>query len=173
MRLILPGRGRRQPALPQVNSPASSGMATNPSHHGLRVSVRRKNRIDAVRNTSLPDDKGDALEQTHTLHLEPRQPETRREFACGVTQQLERQVQSAHGFALVVRGLSAQAVNDRAELLQLPMMVAVGARLWRAAASARYRVPTGCASQGHSIRATGARVAIHHDQRNCLIVKPD
>src|SRR5437016_4868855 len=148
-------------------------MVANPSNHGFRVFVRRKNRIDAVRNTSLPDDKGDALEKTHALHFEPWQPETRQELACSVTQQLKRQVQSAYRFALVVRGLSAQAVNDRAELLQLPMMVAVGASLGRAAASARYRVPTCCASQGQSIRTTGARVAIHHGQRYRRIVQPD
>src|SRR3989442_12801940 len=135
-------------------------MVTNPGNDRLSVFVRWENRIDAVRNASLPDDKADALEKAHALHLEPRQPETHRELACGVTQQVERQVQSGHGLALVVCGLCAQAINDGAEILQLPMMVAVSARLRCAAASARYGVPACCAAQRNGIRPTRARVAI-------------
>ncbi len=52
--------------------PASSGMVTNPGNNALSVSVRRENRIDAVRNASLPDDQRDALEKANALHLEPR-----------------------------------------------------------------------------------------------------
>jgi len=129
---------------------SSGGMVTNPSNHCLSVSVRWKHRIDAVQNASLPDDERETLEQTHALHLEPRQLETRRELAGRVTQQLERQVQPAHRLALIVRGLGAQAVNDRAKLLQVPMMVAIGARLRGATAGARYRVPTRRAAQGNA-----------------------
>src|SRR5712692_8420796 len=141
-------------------------MVTNPGNNRLRIPVRWKDRIDTVRYASLPDDEREALEQTRALHLEPRQPESRRELVCSVTQQLERQAQSAHRLALVVRGLGAQAIDDRAERLQLPMMVAIGARLRGAATGARYRVPARGAAQGHGPGTTRARVAIDHGQGN-------
>src|SRR5260370_37184601 len=141
-------------------------MVTNPGNNRLRISVRWKDRIDTVRYASLPDDERESLEQPRALHLEARQPETRRELAFGVTQQLERQAQSAHRLALIVRGLGAQAIDDRAERLQLPMMVAIGARLRGAAAGARYRVPARGAAQGHGLGAARARVAIYHGPAN-------
>jgi hypothetical protein len=78
---------------------ASGGVCANPIDHSLRVSGRRENRIDAVRNASLPDDKSDALEKTHALHLERRQTEARGKLAGCVTQQLKRQFQSGDGLA--------------------------------------------------------------------------
>src|ERR1041385_3898519 len=110
-------------------------MAANPLNHHLRVFVRRENRIETVRDTSLANDQREALEQAHPLHLEPRQAKARRELARLVAQQLEGQAQPAHGFALVLGGLRAQAVNECAELLQLLMMIAIRAGLGCAAAS--------------------------------------
>src|SRR5438876_3514270 len=87
-------------------------MLTNPSNNHFRVSVGWKDRIDTVRYASLPDDEREALEQAHALHLEARQPEACCELAVSVTQQLERQAQSAHRLPLVVRELGAQAIDD-------------------------------------------------------------
>ena len=70
-------------------------------------------------------------------------------------------------------GLAAQAVNDCAEFLQVPIMVAISARLRRAATSTRNCVPACCASQGYGIRAAHARIAKHHSPWNRRIVQPD
>src|SRR2546421_3721478 len=51
------------------------GMGANPVDCSLGVRVGRKHGIDAVQNTSLPDDEREALEQTHALDLERRQPQ--------------------------------------------------------------------------------------------------
>src|SRR5438046_3137229 len=99
-------------------------MDTNPGNHRLGVFVRRKHRIDAVQNAPLADDEGEALEQTHALNLEPRQPQSRGELACGVTQQRKRQLEPVHRLALILSRLRAQAVNLRAKTLQLLMMIA-------------------------------------------------
>src|SRR3954468_24803420 len=53
----------------------SGGMGANPVDCSLGVRVGRKHGIDAVQNTSLPNDEREALEQAHALHLERRQPQ--------------------------------------------------------------------------------------------------
>src|SRR5438067_2072654 len=44
-------------------------MVTKRGDYSLSILIQRKNRIDAVRNSSLPDDEGEALEKTHGIHL--------------------------------------------------------------------------------------------------------
>jgi hypothetical protein len=67
------------PVLPKHEFPDTllGRMITNPGNNGLRISVRWKDRIDAVCYASEADDEREALEQARALHLEPRQPETR------------------------------------------------------------------------------------------------
>src|ERR1043166_6442033 len=107
-------------------------MFTNPGNHRLSIFVRRKHRIDAVQHAPLPDDESEALEQTHALYLEPRQPQSRCELARGVAQQRKGQLEPVHRLALILGSLCAQAVNLCAKTLQLLMVVAVTARLRRA-----------------------------------------
>src|ERR1043166_1098402 len=99
----------------------SYSMPLNPGNHVFSVFVRRKDRIKAVENTSFGNDQRQPLEQTNAFPVERGQLQSGRERAGDVAQQSKRQIQSRGSFLLIIRGLSAQPINSRTQLLQLLM----------------------------------------------------
>ena len=91
--------------------------------------------------------------------LEGRQAERCRDPKAGVAQDLEGKMQALSHLALIVGRLCAQTEDLGAEIGKLAVMIAKRASLRRAAASARYRVP----SIGHRMpRQARLRIAVDH-----------
>lgn len=135
-------------------------MGAEPLDHLGRVLVGRKHRVEDFLDAALGEHQGQTLHEGHPLDVERRQPQCAGEDHVGITQHIERHVQSRDHLLLVLSRLRAQAEHVNPELAQLSVAIAEAARLRRAAACAGDCVPTG---KQRFARPARARVAVHDD----------
>src|ERR1700683_2028178 len=99
-------------------------MAAEPVQNFGGVFVRRKDGVENVFDSSVPNDQRQALQEAYAIHFECRQPQGVAEPLLGVTQNREGQAQAMGHLALVGCGLCAAAEYVCLELRQLLKMIA-------------------------------------------------
>src|SRR6478735_2318315 len=115
----------RRSAAIAMSRPRSVLPPAKPGNHLLGVLVRRKHRIEHLRDDAVVDDESHALEQRHAGGCEGRQLDRTRQFQTLVGQDAERQVQTLRRFTLVAGVLRRQAIDlGHAELLEFGEVVA-------------------------------------------------
>ena len=124
--------------------------------------VGREHRVEDLLDVLPREDQREPLHEGHPLDVERRQPQRVHEGEIGVAEHLEGHVQPLDHLLLIFGGLRTEAEHLGAELLQVLVVIAKGARLRRAAAGAGNRVPSG---QEGLARHSRARVAVDDDAR--------
>src|SRR6185436_1095182 len=87
----------------------------HPRQNGLRVPVRREDRIEHLRNPPFLGDEREALDQPHAVEDEGRKPQRIRQPELLVAQDLVGQPCALNQLALVLRVLAAHAEDGRSE----------------------------------------------------------
>src|ERR1700730_5851780 len=93
-------------------------------------------------DSASTDNQGQSLDEPYPARLECGRSQSVRKGELGIAQHFERQMQAFGHFALIIRGLCAQAEQFRLDRGEFLVMVAKGASLRCAASRSRDQVPS-------------------------------